>query len=73
MQKLKCPECNSNLKLQIGYTGCDWETVKGEGSGYGFELSLLCTNEDCRRIFTIGHLKNEFDFSEVIDELKCVE
>ena len=75
MQKLKCPSCNSNLKLSIGYTGCDWNSKKGEGegSGYGWEVSLECTNEDCRNMYTIGMMKECFHLAEMKDELKCVE
>lgn len=71
MQKLKCPSCNSNLKLSIGYTGADWNTKKGEGSGYGWEVSLECTN--CGNVFTIGHMTHGSDLAEMKDELKVVE
>jgi len=70
---LKCPDCNSNLRLHVGYSGADWNTAKGEGSGYDWEVSLLCLNDDCRRLFTIGNVKDEYNFVERIDELKCVE
>jgi len=73
MPKLKCPLCNTNLKLSVGFTGCDWDTVKGEGSGYGWDVSLVCLNDDCRALFTIGHVRNEYDFAEMKDGLKCVE
>lgn len=72
MDKLKCPECNSVLKLSIGYTGADWDCKKGEGSGYGHELSLKCINDGCARVFTLGNLKESYHFSEVIDKYKCV-
>jgi len=71
MDKLKCPSCNSSLKLTVGFTGCDWDTAKGEGSGYGWPISLNCYN--CGRIYTIGHVKDYFNFSEMKDELKVVE
>mgnify|MGYP000064844623 CR=1 FL=1 len=70
---LKCNECGSVLKLSIGYTGCDWNTEAGEGSGYGYEVSLDCTNANCARIYTIGHIKNINDFSPVINKYKCVK
>lgn len=70
MQKLKCPSCNSNLRLSIGYTGADWNTKK---EGYGWEVSLECTNEDCREINTIGMMKECFHLVEMKDELKVVE
>lgn len=68
MQKLKCPSCDSLLKLQIGYTGADWKCKAGEGSGFGYELSLRCTDSECSGVYTLGHLKSEYDFSEVIDK-----
>ena len=64
MYKLKCPACGGNLKLTIGYDGCDWDSVKGEGSGFGYEITLDCF--DCPRLYAIGRLKNEFHFSENI-------
>ncbi|HFJ9331893.1 hypothetical protein [Bacillus pacificus] len=69
--KLNCTKCNSLLKLQIGYTGADWDCKAGEGSGFGFELSLVCINDKCAKVYTLGHLKEEYHFSEVNDELKC--
>lgn len=71
MQLLKCPECNSVLKLDIAYSGCDWNTKQGKGSGYGWEISLQC--DYCGRLFTLGHMKNSYDFSELKNELKCVK
>lgn len=71
MQMLKCPQCNTILKLNIGYTGCDWDTVKGQGSGYGWEVSLHCVS--CSSLFTIGHIKDYFSFAELKPELRCVK
>lgn len=71
MPMLKCPKCDNVLKLQIGYTGCDWDTKKGKGSGYGWEVSLTCDN--CGRLYTIGHVKELNNFAELKDELKCVK
>lgn len=65
MNNLQCPECNATLKLTIGYTGMDWESKAGEGSGFGHEMSLNCTNDRCTRVFTLGYLRNEYDFSPV--------
>ncbi len=73
MDKLKCPVCGNVLELEIGYTGCEWNCKEGEGSGYGNELSLVCHQKGCGRIYTLGHLKNAYDFSEVIDKYKCVK
>lgn len=68
---LKCPHCNSTLKLDIAYSGCDWNTQKGEGSGYGWEVSLLC--EDCGRLFTIGHTQEFNSFTQMKNDLKYVK
>jgi hypothetical protein len=70
---LKCPACGSDLTLSIGYTGCDWETRAGENSGYKWMVSLDCTNDNCGRIYPIGYIKNEIDFTEMIDKCKCVK
>lgn len=70
--KLDCPVCGSLLKLSVAYTGADWDCKAGEGSGFVHQLSLDCTNVDCNRFYTLGHLKEEHDFSEVIDKDKCV-
>lgn len=71
MDKLQCPGCGYNLKLIIGYSGCDWDTTKGEGSGFNYPVSLKCNK--CGRVYTIGHVKKEKDFAEMKDELKVVE
>ena len=70
MKKIKCPNCGSELYLQLGYDGCDWDTVAGDGSGYDFPLSLCCHNNQCACIFTLGRLRNEFAFSESIEEYR---
>lgn len=64
---IKCPECGEELSFSIGYTGADWKTKAGEGSGYGYEVSLNCS---CGRVYPIGSIKNESDFAEIKDELK---
>lgn len=63
--KPKCPACGSNLKLEIGYTGCDWNCEAGKNSGYGYEVSLNCPKVGCGRVFTLGMIKNYSDFSEI--------
>lgn len=73
MDNLKCPICGTELELTIGYTGADWNTKAGKGSGYGWEISLDCTKDGCGRVYTIGHIKKYGDFSEVIDKYKCVK
>lgn len=69
---LKCSECGSDLKLNIGYTGADWDTVAGDGSGYGWAIHLDCTNDSCALIYPIGHVKNFSDFTKMKNENKCV-
>ncbi|MFD1363076.1 hypothetical protein [Lentibacillus salinarum] len=66
--KLKCPSCHSNLKLSEGYTGCDWNCEKGEGSNYDWEISLDCTNDRCAYVFALGHIKEIGDFSPAINK-----
>lgn len=73
MEMLKCPHCNSALKLEIAYSGADWDTKAGKGSGYGWEVSLLCENSKCSRLYTIGHVRNINDFVTLKPELKCVK
>ena len=73
MLKLKCPNCGSILHLEIGYTGCEWDTVAGEGSGYGYPLSLCCNKQGCGCVFTLGNLRNSCDFSEVIEKMRPYE
>ena len=63
--KPKCPVCGSDLELEIGYTGCDWNCKAGVGSGYGYEVSLCCNKYVCGRVFTLGMLKKDSDFSEI--------
>lgn len=68
---LKCPVCGETLELNIAFTGADWECEAGEGSGYDWPLSLRCNKVECRRIYTLGHLKKQSDFSVVIEKYKC--
>jgi len=67
-RKLKCTDCGGNLELHVAFDGCDWDSVKGAGSGFKFEIILSCVN--CPRIYPIGRLKNEFDFSENIEVIR---
>jgi hypothetical protein len=64
---LKCPCCQSPLKLKVAFSGCDWETEAGDGSGYDYPLSLDCTNDNCARTYTLGYLKSYGSFSPVKD------
>lgn len=67
---LKCPYCDSDLELHQGYTGCDWDTIKGEGSGYGWVLNLQCSNDNCATIFPLVHSKEMHDVSVVKEEFR---
>lgn len=67
---LKCPYCESVLELRIGYTGCDWDTVAGEGSGYGEVISLNCPNDDCATIFPLVHAKTMHSVSVVKEQFR---
>ena len=60
--KLKCPDCNAVLNLSVGFDGCDWDSVKGEGSGFNYEITLECP--ECGRLYPVGRLKREADFCE---------
>ena len=48
-------QCGSPLYVSIGYTGADWDTIAGDGSGYGYEVSLRCNK--CNRSYAICNLK----------------
>ncbi len=67
---LKC-NCGGELTLKTGFTGMDWETQAGEGSGFGWEISLVC--ESCNRVYPIGYVKQLGDFSPMNDQNKCVK
>ena len=67
---LKCPYCNSDLKLTKGFTGADWNCEEGKDSDYGWEISLKCTNDKCAIFYPLGYTKRIGDFSEVIDKYK---
>jgi hypothetical protein len=68
MLTLKCPSCSGELELEISFTGCDWETVAGEGSGYKYPLSLNCKNSRCAYVFTLGYVNDVRCFSPVINK-----
>ncbi|CAM2952531.1 hypothetical protein PASE110613_09200 [Paenibacillus sediminis] len=67
---LKCPYCESDLELHHNFTGADWDTVKGEGSGYGWVLSLKCLNGDCSRVYPLVHSKEMHSISVVKEEYR---
>lgn len=69
-KNLKCPYCNSDLSLEMGYSGADWETIAGEGSGYGYVLSLECMNNTCASVFDLVHAKNSDSVSVVLPKYR---
>lgn len=66
--KLKCSNCGSILELSKSYDGCDWNSVKGEGSGYDYSIDLFCPN--CGRGYPIVRIKNENDAVEYIEKMR---
>lgn len=67
---LKCPVCGSDLELNIGYSGADWNCEAGEGSNFNYVISLDCTNDRCAGVFRVGYLRNPNEFSRVIEKYK---
>ncbi|MFL1672513.1 hypothetical protein [Paenibacillus dendritiformis] len=67
---LKCPYCDFDLVLHQGFTGADWDTVEGKGSGFGWVLSLECPNEDCSKVFPLVHSKEMHSISVVKEEYR---
>lgn len=63
---LKCPYCDTELELSIGYDGCDWNSAAGEGSGFGHIVSLECPNDGY--IFPLLRVKESCDVSRESDE-----
>ncbi len=57
---LVCPACGAELELHIGYDGCDWNSIAGEGSGFDYSVHLQCTC--CPRTYPVGRVKKEKDF-----------
>jgi hypothetical protein len=68
MLTLKCPSCNSELELEIAFSGCDWETVAGEGSGYKYPMALKCISDRCVYVFTLGYVNDAHCFSPAINK-----
>ena len=67
---LKCTHCGSTLELSVGYDGCDWNSIKGAGSEFDYEISLCCPKMGCGRVYPIGRIKNHNDFSENLEEYR---
>ena len=58
--------------MNQGYTGCDRDCEAGEGSGYGYDISLECDGKDgCGCSIPLGHIKNYGDFSVVGEDLRA--
>lgn len=65
---LKCVACKSeNLKMHVYYDGADWNSEKGEGSGFDYEVTLVC--EDCGRAYPVCRVNNEFAVCAIKDEV----
>ena len=61
----KC-DCGTVLEMNIGYTGADWDSKAGDGSGYGWEVELVCPS--CGRCYVVGYLKHEYDISPPVKQ-----
>ena len=58
---LTCGSCGRELEnVSTGFTGADWGTQAGEGSGFDYEIRLDCK---CGRTYHIGNTKGINDFS----------
>jgi len=62
---LKCTDCGHDLKLSVAYDGCDWNSEKGEGSGFDYEIYFTCVS--CGSVYPIGRLQHGYDFCENIE------
>jgi hypothetical protein len=67
---LKCPVCGSELELEVPFDGCDWNSREGEGSRFDYQIALCCPKMGCGRVFPIGRIKKESDFSIVLDKYR---
>lgn len=55
---IKCAGCGSfNIRMHVYFDGADWDAEAGEGSGFDYEVSLIC--EDCGRGYPVCRLNNE--------------
>lgn len=63
---LKCSACGSYaIKLSVYYDGADWNSEKGEGSGFKYGIDLYC--DDCGRAYPVCRLKDEFAVCALAD------
>lgn len=69
--KLKCTDCKEPLSFFIGYDGCDYDSVAGEGSGFNCCIFLRCTN--CGKVYTLGRVKDFSEFSESVEKYRPYE
>lgn len=67
-QKLKCSECGHILTIDFGYDGRDWDSVEGKGSGYGYEVGLVCKH--CGSYYPIVRTKGINDAVCVKEEIR---
>ena len=56
---MKCERCGGMMNLKVGYTGADWNSDKGEGSGYGYEVQMSC--DKCGQSFVLGYCRRHDD------------
>jgi hypothetical protein len=68
LKMIKCPYCDAQLELRIGYTGADWDTVAGKGSGFGHAISLQCPNDACAVSMPLLHVKEMHHVSLVKED-----
>lgn len=61
MKKLKC-ECGGKLELEKVFDGCDWNSEHGKGSGFDYEIELIC--QKCGTIYALGRTRRMSDFDE---------
>jgi len=57
----KCEKCGVCLEMSVGYTGADWDCEAGDGSGFGWEVNLVCP--ECGKCYTVCHCKDIKDIS----------
>ena len=66
---IKCVACGSeDMRLHVGFDGADWNSAKGEGSGFDYCIDLVC--EDCGRCYPVCRTNNEFAVCDIADPKK---
>lgn len=61
-----CSCGSQNITCNVSFDGCDQKSEAGQGSGFGYLISLEC--ENCGRVYPIGWLKAYHDFSQLKDK-----